>query len=48
LMDTSPEYRRLHDLQSDKGDVADAAINALFAELEAKAAAEAAVPAGVR
>jgi ABC-type multidrug transport system fused ATPase/permease subunit len=48
LLRTSPEYRRLHDLQSDKGDVADAAINALFAELEAKAAAEAAVPAGVR
>jgi len=48
LMRTSPEYRRLHDLQSDKGDVADAAINALFAELEAKEAAEAAVPAGVR
>jgi ATP-binding cassette subfamily B multidrug efflux pump len=48
LMRTSPEYRRLHDLQSDKGEVADAAINALFAELEAKEAAEAAVPAGGR
>ncbi|HEV7216436.1 MAG TPA: ABC transporter ATP-binding protein [Chloroflexota bacterium] len=48
LMRDSPEYRRLHDLQSDQGGVADAAISALFAELDAKEAAEAAVLAGAR
>jgi ABC-type multidrug transport system fused ATPase/permease subunit len=48
LMRTSPEYRRLHDLQSEEGDVADAAIAALFAELDEKAATEAAETAGVR
>jgi len=48
LMQGSPEYRRLHDLQSDKGGVADAAITALFAELDQKEADEAAALAGAR
>ena len=47
LLQSSPEYRRLHDLQSDQGDVADAAITALFAELDAREAAETAL-AGTR
>jgi ABC-type multidrug transport system fused ATPase/permease subunit len=48
LMQSSPEYRRLHDLQSDQNGVADAAITALFAELDQKEAAEAAALAGAR
>ncbi len=38
LMATSPEYRRLHDLQSEHGDVAEAAIAALFQEFESELA----------
>lgn len=48
LLETSPEYRRLHALQSAHGDVADAAIAALFAELDASDMAPSAQPVGAR
>jgi ABC-type multidrug transport system fused ATPase/permease subunit len=43
LLHTCPEYRRLHDLQSADGEVAEAAMADLFADLEARE--EAAAPA---